>query len=648
MRAFAAVFAREIFARRLVFPVALVVGLMPIVGSLAYGWSKPDAAEGRVLVALVAATTFSFAFALLFGGSVIAGETSEKRISFFFSRPISAAAIWGGKVLAVLFLTFVPASLALVPAFAASTARARAEVLRLGGTPGGIFGLFLATLFLILVAHASVTIARLRSPWTAVDLLLAPALVLLTAVFLRTLVTYSLATLPLGGMELSPVFPVLAVAVLVALLAASYAQVVAGRTDARRSHGAFSVVLWGILASATATLGGYAWWVASARPTDLVAIIGGVEAAPRGPWVEVGGPFRPGRGHGLFLFDTAGNRSLRVRSGGAVFSADGSRAAWGEERFGFFEKGRKADLFVADLISAKAVETGLECSVWCRVALSPSGSRLAVLDGETLVAYEISDPSKPKQLTAVRVKVASRSFEFVDDDTVRIFPRLHNEAGRKDISQQDLEIEEISLATKTSVVTGRFERYALPYLRLSADGRYLVGTREKRLTLHDGRTGALVATLADDLRSPQVRFLTGGRIAVAGIAGASARLVFFEGEKGIAAPAHSIDLGPAASISLGGEGAPGRVAVALNPFQRNDAASHSAWKLAFVDMPTGAVSLGPDGLVPADRFGWWVTPLLPPAKAGSPSSSLFLDAGGRLVRLDPATGERRQILPKPR
>ncbi len=643
MRALAAVFAREIFARRLVFPVALAAGFMPIVVSLANGWSKPGAAEFRVLAALVAAAAFSFAFALLFGGSVIAGETSEKRISFFFSRPLPAGAIWGGKLLAVLFLTFVPAALALVPAFATSSTRANQNVLQLGGAPWGVLGLFLVTLFLILGAHAVVTIARLRSPWVALDLLLAPALVLLSAAFLRSLVRDGLIPSLFFSttFDLIPRLVGLAAFVLLAALAAgSYAQVAAGRTDSRRAHGAFSVVLWGILGTATAALGGYASWVASAQATDLETVGGGVMTAPRGPWVALGGPLRAGRGAGFFLVDTTGNRSQRIRSGDAVFSADGARAAWTEERFGFFERERKSDLFVANLASAKAVETGLTCSVWCRVALSPSGRELAILDDNSLAAYDISDPSNPKQLAAIRVESDSRSFAFVGEDRVRLFPHVFNSANRKDIAAPGLEIEEFSLPSKKSSVSGRFEREKLPYLRMSADGRYLVGTLDILLTLHDGRTGALLATLSKDLEAPKMRFLSGGRMVVAGIAGASARLLFFEGEK---APARAIELGPAASVVLGGEIAPGRVAVALNPFRGNDERARKAWKLAVVDMSAEMVISSLEGLVPADRFSWWSAPL-PPAEAGSAASTLFLDANGRLVRLDPATGAQTVLL----
>ena len=79
----------------------------------------------------------------------------------------------------------------------------------------------------------------------------------------------------------------------------------------------------------------------------------------------------------------------------------------------------------------------------------------------------------------------------------------------------------------------------------------------------------------------------------------------------------TVELGPAASLVLGGEIAPGRVAVALMPFEAIDESAATGMRSSpFVDVATGAVSPGPDGLVPADRFTWWFSPVLPPAEAG--------------------------------
>ena len=489
----------------------------------------------------------------------------------------------------------------------------------------------------------------------ALDLILGPALVFLTVLALRSLARDSFTGYFREGRVPAAIALVgVLVAVGLGLTLATFAQVAEGRTDARRAHGAFSVAFFGISGLAVALLGGYAVWCVSARATDL-AITESVQVAPRGSWVSTAGPLRAWRGTGRFLFDTAGGRSLRIRTWCAAFSQDGARAAWGESRFGFLElKYTKSDLFVADLATGRGVATGLEFPGWCDLAFSPDGNRLALRYGRTIDVVDVSTPENPKQLAVFQVEGDRHGLAFVDNDTLRVYPstRYGQRQGIADAQGAQVEITELSLTSKKSLVTGRFERETLPLLRLGPDARLFVGTRSltddplgmRALTLHDGRTGALAATLATDLRIPQARFLSGNRIAVVGIAGATARALLFEGEKGWGSSARIVELGAAKRVVLGGEIAPGRVALSLLPFEENLSASQRAAKLVAVDAATGAVSPLADGLVPADRFAWWYSSVLPPAEAAAPWSLLFLDADSRLVRLDPATGARTVLL----
>jgi ABC-type transport system involved in multi-copper enzyme maturation permease subunit len=658
MRAFAAVFTREIFERRFAFVVALFAGFVPLIGSLAYGWRSPDAGEGRVLVAFVGATALSAAFAILLGAAVIVGETKEKRISFYFSRPIPSASLWAGKLLAAIAITLATAFLAFAPGWLSGNGRAR-KLWGLDATLGrtALAALALAVVF-VLGSHAVVTVARLRSPWVALDLILAAALVFLAGLALRTLLRDTFMTFAGGspGINIAAISVAgLAVAVALALTFASLAQVAEGRTDARRAHGAFSVVFFGISGLAVTLVGGYAAWCASARVTDLAQISGSVQAAPRGPWLLAAGPLRAGRGGAAFLFDASGDRSLRVRGYDTVFSQDGMHAAWGERRFGFSGWAGTAEILIADLATGRVIETGIRLdSWWTNLALSPTGRRLAVRSGKTITVYDLSNPANPRNLSAYNVATERRTFAFVDEETLRVFPRVLSNTWRHDLEESQIEISELSLLSKKSLVTGRLDRETLPFLRLSPDARFFVGTRrlsddalpDQVLTLRDGSTAAQLATLADRLRSPQARFLTGNRIAVLGLAGASARLLFFEGEKGWGAPARTIDLGPAMRVALGGEIATGRVVVALNSHDGDDDAARREWKSFSVEAATGSRAPLPNGLVPVNRFGFWYNAILPPAEASSPASSLFLDADGRLVRLDPATGARTVLLGK--
>jgi hypothetical protein len=641
MKGTLAVATHEIVERKSLFLMAFVAGILPL-GFPLIPVLHHNPREARSAAVLLVAVAIAVAFPLGLGATILVGDIVEKRLGFYFSRPLSAASIWAGKLLGALVITIGCAFLAAAPVFLVAGESAFSSDTGGLGSRGALVLALPGVLLLLLLAHVVASMARLRSAWIVLDFTLAVAFTVAIALSLRSL--FLAGFWDLDEMRRSPERLAwwLTAALIATLLAASCVQVADGRTDARRSHGALSATLWGLTAVSAAILGGLAWWAASAGAKDLARIDGGILTAPRGPWLAAGGPLHAGRGAGLFLFDTESGRSVRIRSGDAVLSANGARAAWTEERIGFFEKGRKSDLFVADLTSAKAVETGLECSVWCRLALSPSGSRVAVSDGHTLEAYDISDTSNPKQLSAIPARLAVRTFVFVDDDTVRIFPRYLSSAHRTDIAPRDFEIEEASLSSKKSFVTGRFTSESLPYLHLSSDGRYFVGSVQKRLILHDGRTGALLATLSEDLESPNMRFLSGGRMAVTGVTdGKGVLKIFLEGAR---THSRKVELGVASTVVLGGEIAPGRIAISLNPFRSNDERSRPAWKLALVDVVTGVVSYGPDGLEPADRFSRWFSPVLPPAEAGSPASKLFLDASGALVRLDPASGKQEILL----
>jgi hypothetical protein len=646
MKGTLAVAAREISERKLVLFGALLVGVIPLAIPLLPGLGGPQARDVRFVTALFLSLTIFVAFPIVFGATVLVSEITQKRIAFYFSRPLSAASIWAGKMLAVFVISVSGACIAAIPTILFDGKRAFAAFDTSG--PAAVY-LLLSTLLLIVGTHILSSMVRLRSAWIVLDFLLAALFAVAVALSLRGLFLAGFWNLYDLNHSSEWLMWWLAAPFIAALLVATHMQVAEGRTDTRRSHGALSATLWGLMTLLAIPLAGLAWWVSAATPKDLVATYSTL-AAPRGSWVGVSGPLRArGSAGATFLYDTVSGHFIKrqwERGGDPVeFSADGTRAAWLQGDPGFFELKRTGILRIADLgaTAPAAIVSDVEVSVWVQLALSPSGRRVAVLDGSTLAAYEISDPSHARQILASRREKEYRSIAFVGENTIRLSPRGFG-AMRKEIAPRELEIEEVNLLPKKFLVTGQLERDTLASLRvrISADGRHLVETRERNLTLHDGRTGALLATLSEDLEAPKIRFLSEDRIVVAGVANRKAILkIFLEGER---ESVLRVELGPAASVILGAEIAPGRVAVALNSFRSNDERAQRAWKLAFVDVATGAVSPGPDGLAPADRFSWWQSAVLPPAEAGTEASTLFLDANGRLVRLDPATGAQTVLL----
>src|SRR4029077_12545575 len=118
MRGFAAVFEREFYERRLLWVVALVLSLVPVVlplmpGLLPGGASVEDLRSGLAfgLAALLAAL-----LALFLGTSMIASDLAERRLRFYFARPLTGWTLWAGKLTACLTLVLGAGLLVLIPA----------------------------------------------------------------------------------------------------------------------------------------------------------------------------------------------------------------------------------------------------------------------------------------------------------------------------------------------------------------------------------------------------------------------------------------------------------------------------------------------------------------------------------------------------
>ena len=261
MKGTLAVAAREIAERKLLFLGAFVAGLLPL-GFPLLPVLRGNAHGARSVAMFLLATDIVVAFPLVFGATILVGDIAQKRLAFYFSRPLPGASIWAGKLLAALLISIGCAILAAAPVFLLEGERAFS--LATGGLDSrGLLVLTLpGVLLLFLLAHVVASMARLRSAWIVLDFFLVP--------LFAVAITFSIRSLFFAGFWSfhepwrSPVrslwWP--PVALIAILLAASCVQVADGRTDARRSHGALSATLWGLTAVFAAILGGLALWVA--------------------------------------------------------------------------------------------------------------------------------------------------------------------------------------------------------------------------------------------------------------------------------------------------------------------------------------------------------------------------------------------------
>ncbi len=612
MTGFFAIVRREVREHRVIFVAAVVASLGTLaVPLLAVGTSG---AEVRGVTAFVGALVLAAGIAIGLGATTLAPGMATRRIGFDFARPLSASAIWGGRLAGAMLLGAGAALILWVPA-AIAGARPPWNDLWTAPEPPIAWPLLALAGFAVLfaVAHCIALALRSRSGLLALDAVL--------AVLCAFLVWAAFSRLPIYRAE-TPSLRLgvgLALAAGAACLAAGYASVVRGRTDARRGHRALSGVLWTVIGAAVLAGNGYAAWVHGAKPSDLRDGFW-VTTAAAGPWLTVSGPARGAEA--TFVYDAAGGRSERAFTPdwrGPVLSRDGKRAAWVEAESHGPVPVWSWRLGVA---GEKPVRTRILLNSYPFLfVLSSDGTRLAIWEDGTLTVYDLE---QQRALASARIPSGDRQSlggTFSSLDLFRVY-----RTDDRSIDLWQLDVRARSLATLARIETTDGLRFFLADVH--GDRILTLGSRNLDVRLF-AATGVPIATLADapaEVRWPA--FLPDGRIVLSERSSGSWRLRVFgsDGREGAAVP-----LPPSSSISLGGEVAPGVLCLGVT-----DAASRaSAW---LADLNAGTVRKVADDLRPA------TTPRAI-ADLGSDATKLFYGPRNEsLVRFDPLTGERRVIL----
>ena len=638
--------ARDLREKWTVFIAALVAGLLALVVPLFSPVGSHNTRDVRDLMALIFAGAFAFGVAVVGGAGMINRELTERRHGFLFARPLSAAAIWGGKVLACWVLAVGSGLVVLLPAAAVGGG------LRLfWGTSryadgAATFGLAAAAvLLLILLFHTVALMARSRMPWLlALDAVLAVAVVMTVAFALRPLVlAFAVNAAARGAVAFM-------VILLLAAFAAGFAQVSLGRTDIRRGHRVLSATLWGILGVAALLLAGYALWVASIKPSDLTNL-DSVVPAPKGAWVFVTGQ---ARGHAdyepLFLLDTATGRSVDLGAegrwwSGAEFAADGTRAVWLSPPASFLNLAR--DVVTLDLTDprSKPVTTRINFPGKRRVMrldVSPDGGRLALCEDKTVSVVDLltgrllASARLPKDLGWTKVLwVGSEAL-----DLAAWTPTPAN-ADRGDMRLFEFDVAHRTL-TETGGVAG-VERFGfLTLLFDPATGNLVTRTgppSAASLILCDARTGTRVATLATcaDASQCAATILSDGTIAVGDAGESGARLRIFSPTGALQ---RTIPVGPGRALAIGGQPTPATLVITT---RANTGDRPLADRTTFlVDIVAGTVAALGQGYRPLASWSWSQGVAVP--TPGSVAARAFIDPDQHLVVLDPATGSFRTVL----
>lgn len=337
MTGFGSLLARELRRRLPLHALSLVLGLLVVaLPALQSSASTVRLAEIRGAVGVGVAALWGLAIALAEGLGFLATDLRERRLGFDFRLPVAASAIWASRSLAALLsvasaVAFVLGPLRLVGADLHGGA-AGAEILLVQGTGIALTRPLLAVALVLLILLLSggwfgLALAS-RSRWTGLDL----AVVILFK-GLAILAFFSLWRASAEA-EAGATLVVAVAAATVALAAASWRQLVAGRTEPDRAHRAFSLAFATVALVVVIPLFLWSRWLLHPAFDDLVA--GGVVARPlsRG-LVTVAGQARH-RPAGLrfgFVVAPATRRSAPLgfaRSGGGIAqsSLDGATIAW--------------------------------------------------------------------------------------------------------------------------------------------------------------------------------------------------------------------------------------------------------------------------------------------------------------------------------
>ncbi len=473
--------SRELREKSRLLLVCAAAAVMPFLAALlpASRGSRPTVIS---VVSGFLAIAFCIGTAIAQGSSTIGRELTDRRLSFYFSKPVSPAAIWIGKAVSSLLISLASFAIITLPAYlAASSEWETTWTMRGFSVPMVALGL---ALVLFLLSHAVGSMIRSRSALIGLDFLLAAAAIGAALLILRPVIL-GMAIGISRGITLT-----FGLALIAILAAAPVYQLAKGRTDVRRSHAALSQFLWTAVAAVLLVAGAYVLWLVSLTPSSITRVVE-FEQSQGGDWMFVTGTSSSrGDYHGSFLINRSTGSSQKVAAPAgwvAQISRNGKIAAWVEPA-SFIPRADRMEIFTRrlDVPGAKSVSTNIRGPVSAGFILSDDGSRIAVYHGRTVAVH---DTATGNLVASAPLDPASRwRMFFVSADALRLIGTSY-----ADRTQGRLRIHELDIPRKAVAKLADVEMPHPGYIAASADGSRLLLQRTNLVL--DGRTGATVMTL---------------------------------------------------------------------------------------------------------------------------------------------------------
>jgi MFS family permease len=604
---------REIVDRRNVFIAAAILSLVPFLFHLFPNATRVPFREATTVTALIVACIFGLAMAVATGATMIGRDLSERRLGFYLSRPLSASAIWFGKLFGSFTVVALGFAIVMLPSLLVN-----GFVWPKAWRSDDSVPLMIGALFaVVLITHALSSFIRSRSAWIAFD---AAALTLLSwgwwASVSRLLRVW-------GGDVVIAIGIVTVVTAVFALLVGGVVQLRVGRSDVRRSHQALSLFIWASLAVLVLAIGAYTFWFFTADVDDIV-YVGEAAVVPNSNWMLVGGAVK-GRGRSyspMFLRNETTGTTVPIRDisvySSPMISADGSTVVVVSHTDIKKDRTRERQALVT-AIKLKGDDPTIH-----RFQMPEGGGTLSH-DGRYLVSrgyatvqvYSVPDG---RLVGSVGVTSIGRPV-FVDNDVLRLY---HESDGRVMITDFDLRRRS---TRRVGMIEGPVQ-----FLWPDSEGdgsRVIVRRRTSRpdvggkVTVHDGMTGAELFSLGE--HSGRARFLPDGRIVAMQEQPPALNVLSRDGQLLGSAPLPYEHGGPAALSS------DGRIYAAVRP-------SGTSW------MVGETLLINPATMKIDRRYDGFFTNSTTYSATLRPSGDLFIDRNRSLWKIDPASGEKRLLI----
>jgi len=487
-----AIARRDLAERTSVFIAAAVLAVVPFILTLVPGITSFSRTDVITTMGTLLAVGFTLGLALVLGVTMIGRDLSEKRMSFYFSKPISASAIWFGKLAAAILSLAISFAVLFVPSYlAGSTSWQKSWNVEL---PIAFALVGTVALALLLFGHLFGTMFRSKSPLIALDV----ALMVVTGLALIGIVRPLLEGF---GLELAGrVTFALGAAILLILLVCGAWQLSKGRADRKQNHVALSRFVWISMAVVLAIGGAFTAWVVMVSPGDLESP--SVSQPEQGTWSFLYGKAKNRMDYNaLFAYDLATGDSVRINGirswWSSGFSRDGKHVVY--LKLPNF-RASEGDLYLMPLrAGAKAEPLHINVTRGGVYTFSDDGTRIALIDSEGILS--VHDLASKKALVSAKIPVKGanrRRFFFVSPDVVRVYVQTPQYGSLK-LAEFSVEIYEVDLRTRALTHTGTYRCTTKNFgITVSADGtRALTVERDdtgiSRANVIDARTGQLIA-----------------------------------------------------------------------------------------------------------------------------------------------------------